>query len=332
MYEPLQVFLYLIISLVFLVFLLLDGFDMGIGMILPFFPQTDSGHRKLLDLVWPFWDGNELWAIIGGSLLLAAFPEAFVALMGSFAPVLALILGVLMFRPISFEAWYRDAKHRRVWELIQAIGSFLLSFGLGFVLGTLLEGLPLTSTGGIEGAPLSAVRPFAVIVGLLTSAVSVLGGLFFIRKKTDGSVREKSISFSRIVLPITAALSAAVVLSIIILVPETRTRPVFWVAVVLAVACFVLLLIAVTKSNDDIPFYLSSAATVSVWIAGTIALFPYLLRPAGGGAGLAIGKAASPETSMQFLAVIVPVALIILTGYSIFIYRIFKGKANPLEY
>jgi len=332
MYDVLQVFLYLIISLVFLVFLLLDGFDMGIGMLLPFFPQGDSGHRKLLDLVWPFWDGNELWAIIGGSLLLAAFPSAFVALMGSFAPVLALMLGVLMLRPVSFEAWYRDAKHRRIWELIQAIGSFLLSFGLGFALGTLLEGLPLTSTGGIEGAPLSAVRPFALIVGLLSTSASILGGLYFIRKKTDGSVREKSISLSRIVAPIAAVFSAAAVLGIVIVVPETRTNLVFWAAVALAVTCFFFLLFAAAKINDDVPFYLSSAATALVWIAGTIALFPYLLRPSGGGAGLSIGKAASPETSMQFLAILVPIALAILAVYSVFIYRIFKGKSTPLEY
>ena len=332
MYDSLQVFLYLIISLVFLVFLLLDGFDMGIGMILPFFPQTDSGHRKLLDLVWPFWDGNELWAIIGGSLLLAAFPAAFVGILGSFAPVLALMLGVLMLRPVSFEAWYRDAMHRRLWELIQAVGSFLLSFGLGFTLGTLLQGLPLTQTGGIEGAPLSAVRPFAVITGLLAAASSILGGLYFVRKKTDGSVREKSIAISRIILPIAAALSVFTVLGIIILVPDTRINPVFWIAVVLAVACFFFLLFASAKGNDHVPFYFSSAATVFVWIAGTIALFPYLLRPADGGAGISIGNSSSPVTSMQFLSIVVPVALVILALYSIFIYRVFKGKSRPLEY
>lgn len=332
MYDALQVFLYLIISLVFLVFLLLDGFDMGIGMILPFFPQTDSGRRKLLDLVWPFWDGNELWAIIGGSLLLAAFPAAFVGIMGSFAPVLALMLGVLMLRPVSFEAWYKDAKHRRVWELIQAVGSFLLSFGLGFTLGTLLQGLPLTPTGGIEGAPLSAVRPFAVITGFLTAASSILGGLYFIRKKTEGTVRETGILLARIFLPITAALSAAAVLGIVLLVPETGSKPVFWIAVVLAAGCFVLLLFAAAKGNDHIPFYLSSAATVLVWIAGTAALFPYLLRPAGGGVGLTIGNASNPAASMQFLAIFAPIALTVLAGYSIFIYRIFRGKSRPLEY
>lgn len=332
MYDIAQSVMYCVISFSFLVFFLLDGFDLGIGMILPFFPRADSGHKRLLDLVWPFWDGNELWAIIGGTLLFAAFPSAFVAIIGSFAPVVTLLFTVLMFRPISFEAWYGDKNNRKLWEIVQAAGSFLLAFGLGFIAGTLLEGMPLTANGGIEGAPFSAFRPFAFLAGFLSVSASLLEGLLFIRKKTDGPVRRTGAAYARILMPIVFALSALVLIVVLLIVPETSSKPAFWAALLAAVASALFLFFSGTKKGDNAPFYGFVSGTVFVWIALTIALFPYLLRPAGGGQGLYIAISASPASTMKFLVICVPIALTIVTVYSVFIYRVFRGKSKPLEY
>ncbi|MFA6508082.1 MAG: cytochrome d ubiquinol oxidase subunit II [Treponemataceae bacterium] len=323
-----QTFWFTGLSLIFLVFFLLDGFDMGIGMALPFFSKSDSDRKILLDVVWPFWDGNELWAIIGGACLFAAFPHAFVALIGGLAPFVALLLSCLMFRTISFEAWYKDSSRRRFWEYVQAAGSFFLSFGLGFLVGNLIAGLPISDTGNFAGTPASALQPYALAAGLLSSSGAVVLGATYLRKKTEGAVRDKATLIARGGFPVVAFLGALTLIWTAFIVPEVRTNPLFRIGAVCAAAAGIGLYVSLGRAGDRLPFYLSGAAVVSVWVAGSSALFPYLVRPSSGGPGLSLSKAASPESSLAFLAGFAVIALAIVAGYTVFAYRVFKGKAD----
>lgn len=325
--NTLQIFWFAALSFIFLVFLLLDGFDMGIGMMLPFFSGKDAQKKALLDVAWPFWDGNELWAIIGGACLFAAFPAAFVALIGGLAPFVAVLLACLMFRTVSFEAWYKDPRRRRFWEFVQAIGSLALAFGLGLVAGNLIAGLHLTGAGSIDGSPFAALQPYALLTGLLSAVASLAHGAAYLRKKAEGPVREKATSIARKALAAEAALALAALAWTVAAIPEARTVPLFWVGAAVAAGAAAAFHRSLSGPGDGAPFYLSAASIAGAWTAGSAALFPYLIRPSGSSGGLGLAQAASPDSTLAFLAVFGTVAIAIVLGYTLFVYRVFKGKS-----
>ncbi len=329
MFDFLQAFWFWAISSVFMVFFLLDGFDMGIGMVLPFFPGEKAERKVLLDVTWPFWDGNELWAIIGGALVLAAFPRAFVAILGSSAPLVAILLVFLMFRAISFEAWYRDPIRRTFWEFSQAAGSLVLSFGLGVLIGNLITGLPMTAAGGAGFSPVSVFQPFAILTGCLSASAAILRGAAYLRKKTSGSVREGATRLAITVLPVATFLAAATLVWTLVLVPGSIQKPVFWIGGLGAGVAGIALFITLRRGDDRAPFLWSTVATIAFWIAGSSALFPYLVRPTLGSTGLSLAAAASSDSTLTFLAVFTTLSLAIVAGYSVFVYRVFKGKVQP---
>jgi cytochrome d ubiquinol oxidase subunit II len=324
----LQLACFVIVASIFYIFMALDGFDMGIGMALPFLSKEVEDKKVMLDIVWPFWDGNELWAVIGGAFIFTAFPAVFAALLGGLAPFIAVLLVFITYRAVAFEAWYKDKKRRAVWEWAFATGSFLLSFGFGALAGNLIAGLPLDSEGGYAGSPLTPFRPYPLLTGALISSAALFHGAAYLRKKTSGELGAKALGLARLALWTYSSLGLAACAATAIFVPGAAAKPMFWIGVAISAASMAVAGIALKGRNESLPFHASLAALAGIWIAAAAALFPNLIAPSGDGRALSIAQAASPDSTLAFLAVFSVAGIALVASFTAFVYRVFKGKAS----
>ncbi len=312
----------------FLVFFALDGFDLGSGMILPFFSREDAERKKILDAIWPFWDGNELWAVIGGALLLAGFPALFVGLVGGLSPFVAMLLVFLMLRAVAFEAWYKDAKRRKLWELLLAAASFLLAFAFGFGFGAVLNGLSIDSNGGYSGVFMDLIQPLPLLSGLLAVSAAVLHATQYLGRKFAADALGKVRALARIALPVTSALGLATLVWIALLT-GAFAKPLFLVGSLGAALALCLMFVKINfrKGAAQKPAFLESMlAILGFGVAWAAALFPWLLRPSSRGPGLSLAETANAPGTMRFLAIAGPPAFILAALFSAVVYRSLKGS------
>ncbi len=321
-----------LIAVAVLAYVLLDGFDLGIGILFPFLKDRDE-RLLAMSSVAPVWDGNETWLVLGGGGLFAVFPLAYAIVMPALYPlIIAMLLG-LIFRGVAFEFVHRTERMRFFWEAAFWGGSLIAAIAQGMALGTLVQGVAVTGRGYGGGnwdwaTPFSLLTAFALVVGYAT-----LGATWLIMK-TEG---ETLVRAQRLAKPLGFALLAligAVSLATPLLRPEYMARWFSWptgiysavVPVLLAVAALMLW----TGLRDNLthrPFL----ATVTIFIlcfAGLgISFYPHIVPPS-----LTIREAAAPDSSLKFLlvgaAVLVPMILA-YTGYS---YWVFRGKVRPGEH
>src|SRR5699024_7578607 len=183
-----------VVALFWTGYLFLDGFDFGVGMLLPVLGRNNTERRVLVNTIGPVWDGNEVWLIVAVGVMFAAFPGWYAGLLsGAYLPLLVLLLA-LIGRGVAFE--YRgkvdSPRWRRAWDLVIMAGSWLPPLVVGVVLATTVLGLPLDATGDRVGPPLAAVRPGTVLGGVAVAAFSFAHGANFLTLKTSGDIRERA--------------------------------------------------------------------------------------------------------------------------------------------
>jgi cytochrome d ubiquinol oxidase subunit II len=149
--EILQNIWFLLIGILFVGYSILDGFDLGLGSLFPFLAKSEEDQRSLLNIIWPFWDGNEVWLLTAGGALFAAFPHAYATVFSGFYLALMLVLLALILRAVSLEFWFYDEKRRGLWEKTFIIGSFLPSLLFGVALGNVIIGIPLNESMDFTG-------------------------------------------------------------------------------------------------------------------------------------------------------------------------------------
>ncbi len=320
-------------GMAFLVFFVLDGFDLGSAMILPFFSRKDSDRKEILDAIWPFWDGNELWAVIGGALLLAGFPALFVGIMGGLSPFVATLLVFLMLRAVAFEAWYKDAKRRKLWEGLLAAASFLLAFAFGFGGGALLSGLSIDAGGHYAGSLKDLFQPLPLLCGLLSVGAAILHGTQYLAKKLQGDAMAKVSALGRKVMPVTGLLGVGALVWMAGLT-GSFIRPLFWVGVLGAALASGSMFIKNTGKNNSKqkPAFIESVATIVCFgFAWAASIFPWLLRPSSRGPGLSLVEASNTPSTMRFLAIAGTPAFLLAAFFSLVVYRSLKGKTESTE-
>jgi cytochrome d ubiquinol oxidase subunit II len=208
-YEFLQTIWFILIAILWIGFYFLEGFDFGVGMLLPFLGKKDEERRAIINAIGPTWDGNEVWLLTAGGATFAAFPMWYATMFSGFYIALFLLLVGLIIRGISFEYRSKDAnpawRHRFDWMI--AIGSFLATLLLGAAFANLAKGLPIGPNMyilGADGNPqngimttISLLNPYGLIGGLTTVAVFLLHGANFLTLKMDGEMRERARSFAK---------------------------------------------------------------------------------------------------------------------------------------
>jgi cytochrome d ubiquinol oxidase subunit II len=193
-YTSLQILWFILIAALWIGFQFLEGFDFGVGMLLPFFGKKDIERRAIINAIGPTWDGNEVWLLIAGSATFATFPQWYATMFSGFYLIVFLLIVGLIMRGISFEYRSKDASPmwRNMFDWMIAIGSFLSSFILGTIFANLAAGVPINQDMMYTGNLLTLLNPYGLLGGLTTVAVFLLHGVNFLSLKLDGDLRQRA--------------------------------------------------------------------------------------------------------------------------------------------
>ncbi len=328
--QVLQTVWFFLIGFLLLGYSVLDGFDLGIGTLLPFIAKNKKETATLLTSIGPVWDGNEVWIITAGGALFAAFPHVYATVFSGFYLALMLLLFALIFRAVSQEFWSMDEARRGLWKWTFSLGSFLAALLFGVALGNVIAGVPLSEKMEFTGNFFTLLRPYPVVLGLLGfSAILLQGSTYAILKIKEGPLQDK---FRTAGKWIWAALVFFWALSLIltaVYLPEGMKNPLAWICTAALVVFLVLNRIWMDRKNDSLPFITSTLSLVSLWsIAGSLQ-FPKLVRALPGSAAhLTIYNSSSTELTLTAMLVIALIGMPIVIGYTIYAYRIFRGKVN----
>jgi cytochrome d ubiquinol oxidase subunit II len=322
----------LIIAFALMMYVIMDGFDLGIGILFPFVPET--GDRDVMvNTVAPVWDGNETWLALGGAALLAAFPLAYGVLLSAFyIPVVFMLLG-LIWRGVSFEFRFKaDESHRPFWDKAFAAGSYLAAFCQGAALGAFIKGIPVSGA-SYQGGALDWLSPFSIFTGLGVIVGYALLGSTWLIMKTEGALQRHMIVCARWV---TVALFV-VILIVSIWTPLTDgaiasrwfSLPEFFyfVPVPLLVLAVTWLILRLLNGEPHVAPFLLSLVLLFLGYSGlAISLWPHIVPPS-----LSFRDASSPPQSQGFALVGALFIIPIILTYSAWSYHVFRGKVKVGE-
>jgi len=315
-----------------MMYVIMDGFDLGIGILFPFVP--DRADRDIMvNTVAPVWDGNETWLVLGGAALLAAFPLAYsVILSALYLPIILMLVG-LIWRGVAFEFRFKaDQAHRPFWDKAFAWGSYIATFCQGVALGTFINGFTVRDD-AYAGGPIDWLTPFGLFTGLgLLVAYALLGSTWLVMK-TEGRLQSRMKEFAR-------RIAIAVLLAIAIVSlwtpfshPEVAAR---WFAlpnVVLFSPVPVLVLLAtwallrtLKRDSHAAPFVLALFLLFLGYTGLIISLWPHIIPPT-----ISIWDAASPPESMGFTLVGALFTIPFILAYTAWSYYVFRGKVQAGE-
>jgi cytochrome d ubiquinol oxidase subunit II len=318
---------FILIGVLFVGYSILDGFDLGIGALFPFLGKKEEEKEALIKSIGPFWDGNEVWLLTGGGALFAAFPHAYATVFSGFYLALMVVLFSLIIRAVSLEFRAHDTKRKGFWEGAFVVGSLFPSLLFGVALGNVVVGVPLDNTMNYTGNFFTLLRPFPLAVGLLGLAAFLIQGSTYAAMKVGGVVQERAINLAKKILPRYEALLILAFTLTIVYIPGALKKPLTWVFTVLVLFALIVLHNSLKKAKDTTAFWMSSLAFLSLWgIAGAIH-FPHLVKASNDPTlSLTISNASSSELTLKVMLIIALVGMPIVIGYTIYLYKIFKGK------
>lgn len=309
-------------------YVLLDGFDLGIGILFPFAPDAAS-RDLMLRSVAPIWDFNETWLVLGGVGLFAAFPLAFaIVIPAVYFPILFMLIG-LVFRGVAFE--FRDLSGRRHdWDRSFFAGSLIATFSQGIVLGTFVQGLPVEGRAYVGGS-LGWFTPFAILTGAGLIAGYALLGACWLVLKTEGELQQWARRKARQFAIGVAAFVAMVSVWTPLLQPQIRERWFggphllwLWPVPLITLALFMLLWRSLASERHATPFFAALGIFAIGYLGLGISIFPMVVPYT-----FDLWQAAATPKSQAFLLIGTMFLLPIILGYTVYSYWVFRGKVQP---
>jgi cytochrome bd ubiquinol oxidase subunit II len=322
----------IIIGFGLMMYVIMDGFDLGIGILFPF--VRDRGDRDtMVNTVAPVWDGNETWLALGGAALLAAFPLAYAVLLSALYLPIFLMLAGLIWRGVAFEFRFKsDEAHKPFWDKAFAWGSYIATFSQGASLGAFINGFHVTGPSYMGGA-LDWLTPFSVFTGLSLAVAYALLGSTWLIMKTEGALQRRMIALAQ---PITLALLVAIGIVSLwtpLTHPEVATRW-FTLPNLFFFAPVPLLVLVVTwailhflrRETHAAPFLLALVLLFLGYSGLVISLWPNIIPPS-----ISLREAAGPPQSLGFTLVGALFVIPIILAYTSWSYYVFRGKVRADE-
>ncbi|HEX8303033.1 cytochrome d ubiquinol oxidase subunit II [Sphingomonas sp.] len=312
-------------------YVVMDGFDLGIGILFPVFKGEE--RDKAMNSVAPVWDGNETWLVLGGGGLMAAFPLAYAILMPALYPlIIAMLLG-LVFRGVAFEFRWRDAGHRRWWDMAFTTGSLVATLAQGMALGAILQGIKVSGR-EYGGGWLDWLTPFSLLTGISLVAGYALLGACWLIWKTDGKCQDHAYRLAGRFGAITLAAIGAVSLMTLTLDNDYAAHWFAMPGVLLTAQVPVLVALlsfafwrALARKAEILPFILALAVFLLSFAGLGISIFPHIVPGA-----VTILEAAAPADSQGFMLIGAAVMIPIILGYTGWSYWVFRGKVGAAGY
>ncbi|HJQ03844.1 MAG TPA: cytochrome d ubiquinol oxidase subunit II [Nocardioides sp.] len=314
-----------LIAVLWIGYFTLEGFDFGVGMLLPVLAEDDTERRVMINTIGPVWDGNEVWLLVAGGATFAAFPEWYATLFSGFYLPLLLILLALIVRGLAFE--YRakrpEARWRSRWDLAIIVGSLVPSLLWGVAFANILRGVPIDANREYAGGFFNLLNPYALLGGVTTLALFVTHGALFIALKTDGPIRHRARNLAVPSVGVTAVLAVC-----FLGWTQQHTGTVASaVAFVLAALALVGAGLAARAQREGWAF-VATFATIALAVAGLfLALFPDVMPTTlVGGTGLTTSNAAATAYTLRIMTVTAVVFTPLVLAYQGWTYWVFRQR------
>ncbi|TPE95760.1 cytochrome d ubiquinol oxidase subunit II [Burkholderia pseudomallei] len=317
-----------IIALGLFMYVVLDGFDLGIGIVFPFFP-AEQERDLMMNTVAPVWDGNETWLVLGGAGLFAVFPIVYSTVLSALYLPLVFMLVCLIFRGVSFEIRAKARRTKHLWDLAFIGGSTGATFFQGVALGAFLQGIPVDG-GRFAGDAFGWLTPFSLLTGLGLIATYALLGCCWLVAKTEGDLQRR---LHRVVWPLTVVLLGFIaVVSLWTPLQDTNIAQrwfatgLFWRLLpvpFLVAGCAVLMRRAVRERHDTTPFALALALVFLGYVGLLASLWPYAIPQS-----VTLWEAAAPRSSQTFTLIGAAVTIPVILAYTTMGYWVFRGKVR----
>lgn len=338
----LPLFYFLLLGFAILMYVLLDGFDLGIGILYPWF-NSDAEHDHLMRSVSHVWDGNETWLVFGGVILFGAFPAAYASIASLlYLPIMLMLIG-LIFRGVAFEYRFKSQRSKIWWNRAFAIGSSSAAFCQGLMLGVLVQGVDSNS---LQISSLQWLTPFSLFTGLAVMAGYALLGCTYLTMKSRGALQQKAARYGQRLLLF--VMLAMLLVSLWTLYSQAPIRSRWfggWYSVLLMLLPLAAVIAArllfrdlgrvqrqfaaatdINSRHESRPFWLAATLFLLAFAGLVVGLYPYLLPRQ-----LSFYAAAAPDSSLAFMLPGIVIFLPLILAYTLWGYHIFRGKVEDYE-
>lgn len=331
----LEILWYLVIAASVLFYVVLDGFDLGVGA-LHLLTRKDEHRRILLNSIGPVWDGNEVWIVIVVGGLFAGFPNVYAAVLSGFYTLFMILLAAFMFRAVAieFRSKVESLLWRNLWDIIFSFASILVAFLLGLMLGNLIEGLPLNASQEFIGTFSDFLRPYSVLIGFTAVSLLAMHGSIYLSMKTEGEVHHVIRRWINPAIGVFILFYAATSFATLLYRPDMtlffKNHPIFWPLPIFALLAILNIPRLIQRGSDGWAFIfscLSIALLLSLFAVGT---FPHFIvstiDPANN--SLTIYNTSSSPKTLATLLIMAAIGVPLVLSYGFWIYRIFRGKVR----
>src|SRR5580693_759896 len=325
-------FWFIVIAILWTGFFILEGFDFGVGMLHSLVGQDEAGRRAAINTIGPLWDGNEVWLIVAGAAMFAAFPGWYATMFSGLYLALVLLLMSLIIRGVAFE--YRGkrdaARWRRTWDVLLIVGSFLAPLLLGIALGDLLHGLPINSSQNYTGSFWDLLQPYALFTGITLVLICALHGATFMSLKTTGDMHERSGQLARRIAPFTGA----AVVGFVIWTHVTASSAFFLNPIeLLAVLAVIAAVWLVHDHREGFAFAATTVTMAACIISIFTGLYPNVMVSSTNAAyNLTVHNTASGAYSLKVMSVVVVIFLPFVLAYQTWTYYVFRRRVSKREF
>lgn len=336
-YDCLKTLWFLIWGLLWAIYFILDGFDLGMGTLLPFLAKTDEDRRVVYNAAGPFWDGNEVWLITAGGVTFAAFPLAYSVMFSALYAPLLILLFALIFRAVSFEFRSKidNPQWRCLWDTCQFLGNALPALLLGVAFANLFKGIPINEQGVYMGNLFSLLSIYGLLGGVFFVAMFALHGAIWLAIRAEGPMHDRGLATAKAVWPVLAGLAVAFLMASAWYTPLYANYghfPVLSVFPILAVVMLFLVRFMLAGDMLKGAFLCSAGFILFVTFFGVIGMFPAIipssLSPA---ASITVAKAASSPLTLTIMLVVSLICVPVVIAYQSWVYYTFARKITKSD-
>jgi cytochrome bd ubiquinol oxidase subunit II len=318
-------FWFVLVAFLFAGYFFLEGFDFGVGMLLPVLGKDDTDRRVMINTIGPVWDLNETWLIVAGASMFAAFPYWYATLFSGFYLPLLLILVALIIRGVAFE--YRgkinDPQWKRRWDLCIIVGSAVPALLWGVAFANILRGVPIDAEGNFTGTLLTLLNPYGLLGGIATVALFCTYGAIFVALKTLGPIRQRARALATRIGVAAIVLGAAFLLWTLLAHGDAAS----WMCGTLTAVLLIAGLVANLREREGWAFGLTGAGVIALVATLFVALFPDVMPSSTNPAySLTIDNASSTPTTLGLMSWIALATLPFVLAYQAWTYWVFRKR------
>jgi cytochrome bd ubiquinol oxidase subunit II len=330
----LQTIWFVLWGLLWAIYFMLDGFDLGLGILRPFIARDETESRIIYNVMGPFWDGNEVWLITAGGVTFAAFPTTYAVMFSTlYAPLLLILFGLII-RAVSFEfrGQIDSPGWRKIWDTCLFVGSFIPALLFGVAFANIFQGIPFDDKGIFHGTLLTLLNPYGILGGVLFILLFLLHGSLWLAVKADGPLYDKAVALS-------AKLWVAVLIAAVIFLVHTWfatalyqnyiSRPLLFVIPLITVAALLVTRLLIAKGAWWKAWFASCLVIAGATLFGVVGLYPNLfpssLNPAF---SLTAFNSSSSPLTLKIMLVVALTFVPIIILYQGWVYYLFKDKVT----